>query len=137
MTASMTKIVRLIKAAVPHFAAKQQFLRWSGEEFNGGIRLSVSIEKEVGKFVRFRSFDIRNSVLNLARYQPSNPWILFHKSLKPLALFQHFSIDRNFGLYSSDVQLLSEWVYANRSGQVLFRSCRNLGSGCIDFPVEV
>lgn len=123
----MTQILRLLNATDPHFAAEQQYLRWSGEESNGQIRVSVSIEKEVGEFIRFRSFDIRTSGLNLARYQPSSPWIMFHNNIKPLALFQHFSIDRNFGLYNSDAQLLSEWVYANRSGQVLFRSCRNIG----------
>lgn len=123
----MTQIVRLIEATVPHFAAEEQIISWSGEEFGGQIRVVVSIEKEVREFVRFRSFDIQNHVLNLGRYRPSSPWILYRKNLKPLEVFEHFSIDRNFGLFNSDAQFRSEWVYSNRSAQVLFRSRRNTG----------
>ncbi|NKX41014.1 hypothetical protein HGG71_05955 [Rhodobacteraceae bacterium R_SAG2] len=118
------KIERLVKEAAPIFEAEEQRFSWQIEEYNEKFSAVVSIEKDRGNFVRFRSFSVLNCHPAPSRYQRRDAFVVCHPKLTAMHLFKLYNINNMFRLYDDDMQFLREFVEAQRDSRAVFRSIR-------------
>ncbi len=119
-----TKILRLVDGAAPLFEAESQHFSYHRDEYLDRFTATVSIEKNCGAYVRFRSFTVQNFHPLPSRYPRRLAFVVCHPELTSKHLFDAFSIDKRFGGFGSDVQFLREWVESERIKKAVFRSVR-------------
>ena len=110
----MRKIESFLKKSKPYFLADGQCIRWSFEEWNGKFTYGVNVEKDFGKFIRYRGFYVYNFIPNPEKLGSSPPGMIYDIGLKPISVFNRFDINKDFGSLKMDLHWPKNFIMSDK-----------------------